>query len=549
MAAYQPIQMPGGSGDFMGDVIDRIMRARAAQQAAEEHRAEMLLKTQALQQSQQLQGAQIENYQSEARHRTALEGAAQESRKQERLGEFDNVTKQLQALAQTDPAAAADIARRHGIENWQAHQPEPPKFPDAPVPRETNLPTGLELGPRRDPMETLLDKDPAQAEAERLRFEQANDPGTNFAGNRQANQDAATANQQDQKTFGDAKAAYVGKSEAFRREMPTYTGEHREFGAVNVDPNAPERARRAETARTREALSPLTDIAGLPPARRAQVDAAIAAGATRADALSMVNKEIEGQRHDDQDAKFKLTAEQQMEKARMMANAMSRPASDKHGGMDPQVEGVVLRRQENFEKKVKDLAARHDLPADTKNFQRAISNVDSATSTNGVLQAAAQFGMARDITGGGGQSLSNKDVAMVAPRAGGIARLQAMAQRLIDGQLIDPAEREVLAEAIRHASSAAAGRIRAFQNDYNDTFMNDNLPWRSQLGDNYIQGTLRAYVPGVAIGAKGLNGAEGPTNPLIKGAKGSPKVKDRLIKANEGDPLDAIDAWLTDQGH
>ncbi len=74
MAAYQPIQMPGGSGDF-GDAFDRILRARQASQQAEEHRAEMLLRQQALTQQQQLQNAQISNYQSEAGQRTAVEAA------------------------------------------------------------------------------------------------------------------------------------------------------------------------------------------------------------------------------------------------------------------------------------------------------------------------------------------------------------------------------------------------------------------------------------------------------------------------------------------
>jgi len=73
MAAYQPIQMPGGSGDFMGDVVDRIMRAREASRKAEQDRAELLLRQQALGQQQQLQSAQIQNYQSEADQRKAAE--------------------------------------------------------------------------------------------------------------------------------------------------------------------------------------------------------------------------------------------------------------------------------------------------------------------------------------------------------------------------------------------------------------------------------------------------------------------------------------------
>ncbi len=72
MAAYQPIQMPGGSGDF-GDVFDRILRARQMSQQAEAQRADQLLRQQTLQQQQQLQAAQIENYKSEGQQRTAAE--------------------------------------------------------------------------------------------------------------------------------------------------------------------------------------------------------------------------------------------------------------------------------------------------------------------------------------------------------------------------------------------------------------------------------------------------------------------------------------------
>lgn len=79
MAAYQPIQMPGGTGDF-GDAFDRIFRAREASRLADQQRAELLLKQQAQQQQGQLQQAQIQNYQSEAAQRATEETARQQQR-------------------------------------------------------------------------------------------------------------------------------------------------------------------------------------------------------------------------------------------------------------------------------------------------------------------------------------------------------------------------------------------------------------------------------------------------------------------------------------
>src|SRR6478735_130273 len=79
MAVYQPIQMPGGSGDF-GDAFDRIFRAREASRQADQQRAELLLKQQAQQQQGQLQQAQIQNYQSEAAQRATEETARQQQR-------------------------------------------------------------------------------------------------------------------------------------------------------------------------------------------------------------------------------------------------------------------------------------------------------------------------------------------------------------------------------------------------------------------------------------------------------------------------------------
>jgi hypothetical protein len=220
------------------------------------------------------------------------------------------------------------------------------------------------------------------------------------------------------------------------------------------------------------------------------------------------------QEHDRTAGTFAQTRAETTAAASAARAAANSPAA-KHGGMDPQVENVTLRRRDAFEKRVKDMATRHDLPADTKNFQRAAMNIDSAETDNSVLQAAAQFGVARDITGGGGQSLSNKDVAMVAPRAGGMERLAGLAGRFVNGDQLSDAEKHVLADAIRHGMDFAKTRFDAFEADYNNTFMSPDLPWVSELGDKYIRGTLRAYVPGSAgtAGARGGGARVDPNNP------------------------------------
>src|SRR6187549_2475327 len=82
MAAYQPIQMPGGSGDF-GDVFDRILRARQMSQQAERDRADLLLRQNAQTQQKELQGAQIKNYESEAAARTTAETERKAARDRE----------------------------------------------------------------------------------------------------------------------------------------------------------------------------------------------------------------------------------------------------------------------------------------------------------------------------------------------------------------------------------------------------------------------------------------------------------------------------------
>jgi len=220
-------------------------------------------------------------------------------------------------------------------------------------------------------------------------------------------------------------------------------------------------------------------------------------------------------------------------------------AADKHGGMDPQAEQVKLSRIRLFNGEVEGMAKRHDLPADTRNLQRAIMNIDSAQSDNSVLQAAAQFGVARDITGGGGQSLSNKDVAMVAPRAGGIERLQGLAGRFVDGDPLSDAEKKVLADSIRHGMDFAKQRLGAFRDDYLATFDNDDLPWRQQLGRQHIMGALRRYIPQSESKQEGA-----PRAPRAGGVsrRPDPANPDDPNAPNAGRPLDGEDDTSTPEG-
>ncbi len=153
MAAYQPIQMPGGSGDF-GDVVDRILRARQASQQAEAQRAEMLLKQQQLTQNQQLQAAQIQNYQSEAAHRTAAE--AEQKRlgtRQEHLDVANAIPKIRDMLTPGhggyDPEAGMSLARAYGI-NLAAKAPQMPDAPSRPAEMPLS-PLGQDAGPVRPP--------------------------------------------------------------------------------------------------------------------------------------------------------------------------------------------------------------------------------------------------------------------------------------------------------------------------------------------------------------------------------------------------------------
>ncbi len=267
-----------------------------------------------------------------------------------------------------------------------------------------------------------------------------------------------------------------------------------------------------------------------------------------------------------------LRGEQGQRRAETMAAAAAdrareagtRSAADKHGGVDPQVENMKLSRIRTFNAEVENMAKRHDLPADTRNLQRAAMNIDSANSDNSVLQAAAQFGVARDITGGGGQSLSNKDVAMVAPRAGGMERLQGLAGRFLDGDPLSDSEKKVLADGIRHGMDFAKKRLAAFQDDYIATFDNDDLPWRAQLGRQHIMGALRRYIPQSENPARGAvrpgsnarpsdpddangPGASAPLNPDEAPPRGNKQPTRQMIDAAAKSPR--VRAGLEERGY
>lgn len=159
---------------------------------------------------------------------------------------------------------------------------------------------------------------------------------------------------------------------------------------------------------------------------------------------------------------------------------------------------VELRARKEFEDRVKGMAVRYDMPNNTKASLQMAEALKDAQSDNSVLQSAAQFGIAKEISGGGGASLSNKDVEAMAARAGGFERLKGMVDRFMSGQKLSEGEKKVLADAIRERMAAVAGRIQQFSDDYDATFFNPQLPWARELGEDYVHGVRNQYVPGAA---------------------------------------------------
>jgi len=326
MAAYQPIQMPGGSGDFMGDVVDRIMRAREASRKAEQDRAELLLNQQRQAQQGQLQAAQIQDYQSKEQQRLAAE--AEQKRlgtRQEHLDVATAIPKIRDMLtpghAGYDPEAGMSLARAYGI-NLAAQQPQ---MPEAPTSRPVG-PTQVEYGPRISPEDaqqsailgakTSPDQPEARAdevmdlagkaEAERQRFAQANDPS------------AVAANVQEKGAQDAEQTDYAARLAATKKRVPTYSGTS-PIGPVSIDPNAIIAAREEERLRQQKQLAPLTGAADedFAPVVKSMVDAGMPPSEI-AKALADYRRQAATEENK---AKYSLTAEDQKRHQRAMEAA------------------------------------------------------------------------------------------------------------------------------------------------------------------------------------------------------------------------------------
>lgn len=350
MAAYQPIQMPGGSGDF-SDAFDGIFRAREASKKREQDRAEFLLKQQALQQQGQLQQAQIQNYQSEAAQRAAAEADRKTGIERTQKLDIANAIPKIRDMLTPghpgyDPEAGMSLARAYGI-NLAAQAPQ---MPTEPIKRDIG-PTQVEYGPRISPddaqnsaiasAKTPPDQPEARAdevmnladqvEQERQRFEQANDPAK-VAQNVQAKdtQDAAQEN-------------YTNQVIAASKRSPTYQGTS-PVGPVSIDPNAIIAAREAERKRQQNQLAPLTGAVDKD--FQPVVSAMVQAGMPPSEIAKAVADYRKQMATDNRDKEYKPTVGKQDEWHRLayaaaMANARAKGAAA--GDFDPAVGAAVSK--------------------------------------------------------------------------------------------------------------------------------------------------------------------------------------------------------------
>lgn len=318
--------------------FEPFIRARAAHREQNDKRAEMLLRQQANDREQARLDEQI-------RHTRQIE------ERQQGLDVASALPKIKDMLTpghpSYDPETALSTARAYGIQLDKTQPPAPvaPERPDI-------GPTQLEYGPRATPeiaqqaailsAKTSPDQPEARADeimnldskaqAERRRFEQANDPA------------AVSQNQQRAEAFLGAQNDYQRKLDVFHRTAPTYHGQS-PIGQVDIDPNAAIASRQEQQRRQREELAGLGNIPGME-SLHPTIQALIVAGADK----SVIGKFIQGQleeqgknRHDD---KFKTTAEEQMRhnramEAAAMANARARSAGA--GDFDPAVGAAISK--------------------------------------------------------------------------------------------------------------------------------------------------------------------------------------------------------------
>jgi len=155
---------------------------------------------------------------------------------------------------------------------------------------------------------------------------------------------------------------------------------------------------------------------------------------------------------------------------------------------------LVERKRNDFEQRVSKLADRFDLPKDVKGLSKNASAIEAASSPSGLLQTSAAYELAKEVSGGGGQSLSNRDVEQMSARAGGLERLKGIVGRYVDGRALSDGEQQVLADALRFGAKSARERISKF-NAEATKLKDPRLPWSDELGPDYIDGVINYYVP------------------------------------------------------
>jgi hypothetical protein len=321
----------------MSDVLAPLMHARQASKDRELKRAELLMRQ---------QGADRENARldEQIRHTRSLEERQQGMDVAQAIPKIKSML--TPGSADYDPESGMSMARAYGI-NLAAQQPQ---MPTAPEKRDIG-PTQLEYGPRatheisqqaaimsaRTPpdqpdrrADEVMDL-AGQAEAERKRFEQANDPAM------------VAQNQQLQTQQDTEQNDYRAKLADASRRSPTYTGSS-PIGPVSIDPNAAMASRAEALRQQQEKLSPLTGA--VDDAFRPVVDAMVKAGMPGSEIAKAVADYRKQTATDSRDAQFRPTVGKQDEWHQMayraaMANAGARRAQA--GDDDPRVGGAIAQ--------------------------------------------------------------------------------------------------------------------------------------------------------------------------------------------------------------
>jgi len=321
----------------MSDVFAQFAHARQVKKDQEAKRAETLMR----QQTMDRENARLDE---QIRHTQALE------QRQQGMDVANAIPKIKSMLtpgsADYDPESGMSLARAYGI-NLTAQQPQ---MPVAPEKRDIG-PTQLEYGPRATPeiaqqAAILSARTPpeqpekradevmdlaGQAESDRKRFEQANDPSV------------VAQNQQLQTQQDTEQNDYRAKLADASRRSPTYTGTS-PIGPVSIDPNAAQAARSEALRQQQERLAPLMGAVDqdFQPVVKAMVDAGMPPNEI-AKAVADYRKQMAT---DNRDAQYKPTVGKQDEWHQMMyraamANAGARRAQA--GDDNPEVGRAIAQ--------------------------------------------------------------------------------------------------------------------------------------------------------------------------------------------------------------